>query len=197
MENTANIADRSAPRQVEILLDALTPGESEVLRNFILDKLPHEGVVELLYRPDEWDSEGVIQKVQDLAKDHIKNTFVTINQLEPRGFRLARISNHLEWGEEYSKYNSNGEIIYQVTATVSNNDICNGGSTVYVNTGIEVPHANGTTVAIHRAEELNDWKLSHIYSGHRLDLIIYIQEFDKQKSYDYPIDQITEDLPDF
>lgn len=188
---------RSLPKEADVLINAITLEESSVLKDFILSKLPDPGSVDLLYRPDEWDSAGVIQKIQDLAKDHISRNYVTYNQLEPRGFKLSRISDSSDCGEEYSEYNLNGEIVYQVTATVSNRETCIGGDTLYTHTYLEVPHEDGTTVVIHRDEKLNDWKISPIVSGDRLDLIIYIQEFDLQKSYDYPIDQITKELEDF
>lgn len=197
MEHTENSSNRGTPKEAQVLVNAITVDEAAILRGFILAKLTSEGILELPYRPDEWDSAGVIQKIQDMAKEYIKQNYVTYNQLEPRAFLLSRVSDHSDRGEEYSEYNANGEILYQVTTTVSNSEVCTGGDTIYVNTYVTVPHENGTTMVIHRDEELNNWKLSPILSGERLDLIIYIQEFDLQKSYDYPIDQTTVEIPNF
>lgn len=196
MENSENARGTSIPKEAEILLNALTEEESRSLREFILSKVPDSGVFNLPYRPDEWDSMGVMQKIQDLAKDHIRVTHVTNSQLEPRSFSLLNISNFEDYGEEYQECNANNEILYRVVATVSNAEICTGGNTLYINTHRSVNHASGTTVTIHRCERLNNWKMSPV-TGSRLDLVIYLQENAKQISYDYHIDQIESDLPDF
>lgn len=196
MYNTENTRDISTPKEVEILVDALTEEESDALREFILSKVLDGGSLDLPYRPDEWDHLGVIQKVQDIAKDCIKRTHVTNNQLEPRAFTVSNISTSEDYAEEYPPYDSNSEILYQATATVSSDKSCTGGDTLYVNTHRRVTHSSGTTITIHRCEELNNWKISPI-KGNRLDLTILFQENNKQISYDYPIDQITTELSDF
>lgn len=196
MKNTENTSDIFTPKKAEILVDALTKEESSALREFILSKVPDGGSLNLPYRPDEWDSTGVIQKVQDLAKEHIRRTHVTINQLAPRSFSVSNISKSDGYSEEYSSYISDGEILYQVIATVSDDSFCVGGDTLYVNTNERISHSGGTTVVMHRCEELNNWKISPI-SGNRLDLAIYLQESGKRISYNYPIDQIIDELPDF
>lgn len=198
MENFNNNTDnKSLPVQAGIIADAITEAESSVLKEFILSKLPNEGTLELQYRPDEWDSAGIVQKIQDLGRDYIQKTHVTNNQLEPRQFKVSNIVDTSELGEEYSDYNKNGEILYLITATVSTGSSCSGGSTIYTETGKVVDLSSGTTIVIHRCESINGWKMMPIRSGNRLDLSILIQENDRQISYDYPIDQITEELPNF
>lgn len=198
MENFNNIDNiKSLPKQAETIANAITESESSILREFILSKLPEEGSVELQYRPDEWDSAGVIQKIQDFGKDYIQRTHVTNNQLEPRKFKLSNIIETSELGEEYSEYNKNGEILYLITATVSNAASCSGGSTIYTEMGKVIDLSSGTTISIHRCELVNSWKMMPVRSGNRLDLSILIQENDRQVSYDYPIDQIIDELPNF
>lgn len=197
MENFNSNNNKSSPKQAETIVNAITESESSILREFILSKLPSEGSLELQYRPDEWDSAGIVQKIQDLGREYIQRTHVVSNQLEPRKFKLYNIVDASELGEEYSEYNKNGEILYLITATVSTSDSCSGGSTIYTETGKVVDLSSGTNITIHRCESLNSWKIMPVRSGNRLDLSILIQENDRQISYDYPIDQITRELPSF
>lgn len=196
MENSENSADVSTPKKAEIVLNALTLEESTTLREFILNRVPEPGSFNLPYRPDEWDSAGIIQKIQDLAKDHIRRTHVTNSNLKPKSFTISNLSDSGDSGEEYEEYNANDEILYRVTATVSNETTCTGGDTLYVNTHQSVSHVDGTTVTIHRCEAINNWKISPV-DGSRLDLVIYLQENVKRISYNYHIDQIDTDIPDF
>lgn len=195
MENTENAAE--TPRKVDILVDALTKEESSSLRAFILEKTINNNSIDLPYRPDEWDADGIIQKIQDLAKEHIKHNFVTNNQLEPRRFTLINIEDSDEYGEEYSEYNQDAVISYKVMATVSNEETCSGGSTVFPHNGKHVDHLDGTTITIHRCERINDWNLSDIYKGQRLDLAMEFQDVGRRISYNYHIEQTTEDLLGF
>jgi hypothetical protein len=185
---------REAPALPEIVVDAITAEESECLRSFILSKLPAVGSLELPYRPDEWDSYGIIQKIQDLAKDKIKQTHVVHNQLEPRSFVIFNAVDTSELGEEYSTYNANGEIIYKIMLTVSSDDALTGGNITFDNSVGMVSNFGGTTAVIFRCEEINNYTISPISIGNRLDLVICLQEIDRKISYDYPIDPLPTDL---
>jgi hypothetical protein len=185
---------RETPTPPEILVDAITAEESAHLRDFILSKLPLPGTLELPYRPDEWDTNGVIQKIQDLAKDRIKQTHVVYNQLEPRSFVISNLVDSSFLGEEYSSYNSNGEILYKTIITVSSSDICSGGDIIFSNGEDATTNLLGTTAIIFRCEERNSYTVSPVSSGNRVSLAICLQEIDRQISYDYPIDPLPIDL---
>lgn len=185
------------PKKVDILADVLTHEETSALQEFMASRLPEgNSLIDLRYRSDEWDAHGVIQKIHDTAKKYIEQNYEAKGQIEPRQFTMTRTADASDAGEEYGDYNSNEEILYAVTVSVPDLNGCAGGNSVYVNTDTTV-NLTDNTICIHRCEAFNNWRMSSIESGSRLDLVILFQEVQRDVSYDFYIDQITEDLPDF
>ena len=196
--------NRHLPKMFDFIKNAITDEEAESLREFIEQKLSEEREdleasqsMVLAYRPDEWDSAGVIAKIQDLAKLHIQNTYSLGGYLGAQKFMLLRTENAQSYKEVYGNYNNDGEILY--TAIVSP---CRGteyfqGETKYTING-EGFKPRAVDMTVHRNEELNNWEITEVINGTRFDLVIVFQEVDKQVSYDYEIDQtIAEGLSAF
>lgn len=191
-----NRGNRHLEKRFDVLKDAIDLEDSDALKEFIELKLPGGAEQELSqelvlqYRPDEWDSRGVIQKVQDIAKAHISSVFALSGQLEPRKFYLLRTENVQTYKQEYGLYNDNNETLYSAIVTVSSPTEYYSGETLYLVNG-EGFRPNRTDIVIHRHEKINDWEIVEVLIGSRLDLVVVFQEIDRRISYDYPIDQDT------
>lgn len=192
-----NNSGKHLPKNASILFDMLSDNELSVLVSFIDEKVPEgDASVSLRYRPDEWDNSGVIQKIYNLSKEYLKENYEVHSQVEPREFIVRRVLDASDIGEEYGDYDANGEILYYSTVSVPGLDGCIGGETKYLKYDVTVS-PNDRAICIHRGESNNDWKVSKIDKGSRLDLVILFQEISRKVSYSYSIDQITENLPDF
>jgi hypothetical protein len=195
--------NRYLEKKFDTLTGIISPEESAALENFINSKLSasttdlaFSQVCTLQYRPDEWDSMGVVQKVQDIAREHIYKTYAVSGQLEPRSFTILRTEDVQTYKEEYGLYNQNNEILYTAIVTASHPDDYYSGETLYLNNGEGFRPAR-SDIVIHRNERLNDWEIVEVVTGVRLDLIIVFQEIDRKVSYDYPIDQLDESSVSF
>jgi len=196
--------NRHLPKMFDILTNVLTYEEAGALEAFAKRKLATESedldtnqTLELPYRTDEWDGDGVIAKIQELAKQHIQNTYSLAGYLEPRKFMLMRTENAQSYKETYSEYNKNGEVLYTAIATPSSPAEYYSGETRYTVNG-EGFRPSSRDVVVHRNEEMNNWEMVEVVTGVRFDLIIVFQEINKQVSYDYEIDQtIAEGLTSF
>lgn len=193
-----NKDNRYLEKKFDTLRNALSAKESSALETFIVSKLSNNATISsssqkyiLQYRPDEWDSMGVIQKVQDLVKDHIYKTYAVSGQLEPRSFSILRTEDAQGYKEEYGAYNQNGEILYTAIVTASDSSDYFSGETIYLVNG-EGFKPSRSDVVVHRNETLNDWEITEVVRGVRLDLVIVFREIDRKVSYDYPIDQLDE-----
>jgi len=195
--------NRYLEKRFDLLTEVLTKDESTCLEDFIKSKLVKiesdsniSQTYKLQYRPDEWDSMGVIQKVQDIARSHIQKTYAVVGQLEPRSFTLLRTEDAQGYIEEYGVYNQNGEILYTAVVTASDSDDYYSGETLYLVNG-EGFRPSRVDVVVHRNETLNNWEIVEVVKGTRLDLLIVFQEIERKLSYDYEIDQILEDIKEF
>lgn len=196
--------NRHLEKKADLLCNVLTDDDSTQLELFIESKLgpsvsselsESSRICNLPYRPDEWDAAGVIQKVQDIARNHILNTYVVVGDLEPRSFKLLRTEDVQTYKEEYDKYDQNGEILYTAVVTASNPDTYWHGETRYLVNG-EGLRLRRNDMLVHRNERLNTWEIVEVLRGTRLDLVIVFQEIDRRISYDYDIDQ-TDLIGDF
>jgi hypothetical protein len=185
------------PKNANILTGLISDSDISNLRNFINEKVAdNDASINLRYRPDEWDSTGVIQKVYDLIKEYLKENYEIQGQLEPRKFTIRRILDASDIGEEYGDYDANGEILYSATFSIPGLDGCSGGETTYLKYDCTVK-PDDTAILIHRCEANNDWRTNRIGDGSRLDLVILFQEISREISYDFDIDQIIENIPNF
>lgn len=187
--------NRHLTKKFSNIVDALTEEEVEALKEFILTKLPEEvegeesQVWTLPYRTDEWDNLGVIHKVQELAKEHIANTYYLEGAVEPKRFELIRTDGIQKYSQEYPQsYINKNEILYTVVVTATNQTEYEWGQTVYIRNG-EGFKPRSRDVLVHRNEEYNDWEIEEPMNGTRLDLVITLREMNMGISYDYPIDQ--------
>lgn len=197
--------NRYLEKKVDLLQNVLTGEDSEALEAFIRSKLEGKVSTELSetsqiynlpYRPDEWDTAGVIKKVYDIAREHILKTYAVIGQLEPKSFTLLRTEDVQTYKEEYGVYNKNGEILYTAAVTASTPEDYWCGETRYTQNG-EGLQPRRTDMLVHRNESLNDWEILEVIRGTRLDLLIVLREHARRTSYDYPIDQLDENSISF
>ena len=187
--------NRHLPKMFDLLKNVLTIEDAEGLEAFIKYKMPKEindsetsQSLDLPYRTDEWDNTGVIAKIQELAKEHIQNTYSLAGYLEPRKFMLLRTENVQRYEDIYGSYNENGEVLYSAIVTPTSSDEYYSGETRYTVNG-EGFRPSPRDVVVHRNEEMNNWEIVEVVRGVRFDLIITFQEINKQVSYDYEIDQ--------
>lgn len=195
--------NRHVPKKFDTLTNIITSEEAAQLRAFILEKLPESVEGEksqqhvLPYRTDEWDSSGVINKLQEVAKAHIRNAFYMEGAVEPRKFLLLKSEQFQSYFEEYpSSYINNKEILYTavVTPVYSGKDY--SGETLYTMNGEGfVPKT--LDMVIHRNEAFNNWSVQEVLNGTRLDLVMVFREVNMDISYDYAIDQSPEDQEEF
>jgi hypothetical protein len=185
---------RHLQKKFEIIRNAITPEESLALKNYISSKITessnskYSNQLVLPYRPDEWDEFGVIQKIQDIAKGHILETYPIIGQLEPRKFMILRTDNVQTYKETYGLYNANSEILYTAIVTPSSPTDYFSGETLYTVNG-EGFYPNPRDMVVQRNEELNSWEIIEVLSGTRFDLVVVFQEIDRTISYNYTISQ--------
>jgi hypothetical protein len=193
-------SNRYLEKKADLVRNVLSVEDADSLKLFIESKFESRShsesstisqVYELPYRPDEWDSNGVIQKVHDIAKAHILKTYAVVGQLEPRSFKLLMTNIDQSYGEEYGAYNQDNEILYTSIVTVSNPDDYWRGETKYPVNG-EGLRLNRVDMLVHRNESLNTWEVSGVEHGTRFDLLVVFQESDRRVSYDYEIDQTDE-----
>lgn len=186
-------------KRFEVLPGVLSSEEVLALKEFIGSKLPKSSEDEfsqtlvLPYRPDEWDSIGVVQKVQDISRSHIVSTYAVSGQLEPVKFKVMRTDNVQKYLETYGKYNDNREILYTAITTVPSPVDHYSGETLYQNNG-EGFRPNPGDLVIHRNETLNNWEIVGAANTPRFDLLIMFREVDRSISYDYVIDQTKANL---
>jgi hypothetical protein len=192
-------------KKFDILTNVLTVEESTSLETFITSKISTNAPDSnsntsqkyvLQYRPDEWDSAGAIQKVYDIARKHILDTYAVIGQLEPRSFTLLRTEDAQTYKEEYGAYNQNGEILYTAIVTASNPPDYYSGETLYLVNG-EGFMPNRYDIVVHRNESHNNWEIVDVVTGVRLDLLVVFREHARRTAYNYYIDQLDEDSLNF
>ncbi len=188
------------PKKFDLLRSVLTKEETLAINNFIVHKF--EGIdvdtrtIELSYRPEDWDNAGVIEKLHDLVRQHIKDTYKIAGSLNPRRFTLLRTTDLQTYSEKYAEYNANNEIIYTAVYSAANTTDYYSGETLYNENG-EGFFPTEYDIAIHRNEELNSWEILDVVKGQRLDLIMVFEEIDRGVSYDYQIDQLEDDGVDY
>lgn len=189
--------NRYLPKKFDILTGVVTTEEAEKLREFITSKLPNTSEDSssqshvLPYRSDEWDSDGIINRLQSLARDHVRATFHTIGAVEPRKFMLLRTDASQSYSETYGNYINNREILYTAVVTPVSEFSHSPDETVYTTNG-EGFKPSQVDMVVHRNEEYNNWSIPELDSGSRLDLIMVFREVDQSISYDYPMDQLEE-----
>lgn len=181
------------------VLGVLSSDELQSMYTYILDKLPEKSSDSvsqerlLQYRPDEWDSLGAIQKVQDAAKQHISETYPVVGQIEPRKFFILRTDAGQTYEQVYADSNNSREVVYTTVTTVVDADSYEYGETIYTESGEGFKPAIGSTL-VHKDVKANSWKIDDPVSGCRLDLVIVFQNIDRNISYDYPMDQTVTNL---
>lgn len=192
------------PVQFEILKSVISETEAECLRKYIESKLPNEGdplddysqTTTLQYRPDEWDSCGTISKLQDIAKDYLKQKFEIGPELGPKEFVLVRTDNFQQYVQEYGDIDPN-EIFYTAIVTPTPSSEYVNGRTLYTHSG-EGFWPSSVDMVIHRNEYFNNWEIQDVHSGYRLDLIFVFRQINRRISYAFDMPQTDDDvLEDF
>ncbi len=184
------------PKRFDLLTSALSKQEASDLNAFLVEKFSDIDVttrsIDLSYRPEDWDDSGVIEKLHNIVREHIKQTYKITGSLNPRRFTLLRTTDVQTYSETYGDYNANNEILYTAIYTAPNVTDYYSGETLYNKNG-EGFFPSGYDVVIHRNEELNNWEILDVVKGQRLDLLMVFEEIDRGVSYDYPIDQLEDD----
>lgn len=201
-ENEIDLERDPSQREHEILQDELTVEEAEGLKRFIESKLPansdksdDSSTVDLAYRPDAWDPEGVIEKLYLRAKEYIKESFQIDGYVEPKKFKLIRTENAQTYKEQYLELEEQAETSYTATVSLLDLDII-GGTTLYTINGEGFVPRN-TDLVIHRNEKLNNWEIVEVLSGTRFDLVMVFRDTHRRISYGYYIDQIEDEGEDY
>jgi hypothetical protein len=183
----------------EELKNALTPTEVRALKRFVLSVAPNKvdgptsNKIEIYNRPDAWDPEGSINKLQNIFRDYIKETFFLTGILEPRQFIVLRTDAGQSYSEEYGLYKNNGEVLYTGYMSLTSDVDAPGVETIYTKNGFGFEQRPGSLV-VHRNEAFNNWSISEVTSGTRLDIVLVQTELDKHADYnEFVIDQSVDD----
>lgn len=191
--------NRHLPKKFAVLKSVMSEEDRSHLIEFVLEKIPQESKNEvsqshtLIYRTDEWDKFGVINRLQEVAKSHIRDTYYLVGAAEPRKFLLLRTDPWQSYEEVYDpSYINNREILYTAVVTLVSDGIFVPGETIYTSNGEGfVPEP--LSMVIHRNERYNNWSISKLAGGTRLDLIMVFREVNMEISYEYEIEMSAED----
>jgi hypothetical protein len=137
--------------------------------------------VELYNRPDAWDDSGVINKLQNIFREAIKEKFFLTGILEPRKFLLLRSDEIQSYTEEYEEFKDMGEVAY--TAFMTLNTDFRGGENVYYVEGNGFRAIPGN-LNVHRNEYRNSWAIKDVQVGTRFDLVLVVIERPVAARYD-------------
>lgn len=176
-------------KKVDLLSGAISPSEADALLEFILNKFSKSASatsITLSYRPEDWDVSGVIDKIHNVAKAHIHETYPIKGDLNPRSFTLLKTDDGRTYSETYGKYRNGNEILYTAVVTPISPAEYYSGETLYSVNG-EGLRPNPCDMLVHRNERLNTWEIVEVLTGARYDLLIVFEEIDRAVSYDYPI----------
>jgi hypothetical protein len=185
--------ERDAPFKYELLEDQLYPNEIASLRVFAETQTATDNYIELYNRPDSWDTEGVIAKVNELFRAYIKDTFYLTGVLEPRLFKILKTDKAAGHTENYNTLDTRNEILYTATLSLNGAEDYNGGVTVFRKAGDSVSPAAGDII-ICRQEELNSWEIVPTSSGSRLDVVLVLTELQKVADYkEFKMEQSIDD----
>ena len=204
VEPVFNADNRHLPKMFDTLKDQITVEEAEQLLSFIDSRLlaPADGESEvssklkLLNRPDNWDDHGVIEKIYNIARSHIMDTYWMVGNLEPRDFIIMRTEDVQKYEEIYGAFDKNHETLYTAIVTpCSNKDYFRGETRYTINGEGFMP--SPTDIVIHRNEEMNNWEITEVVNGTRYDLLLVFQEPTQRVSYDFEIEQSVEDDSEF
>lgn len=204
VEPVFNADNRHLPKMFDTLKDQITAEEAEQLLSFIDSRLlaPAEGESEvssklkLLNRPDNWDDHGVIEKIYNIARSHIMDTYWMVGNLEPRDFIIMRTEDVQKYEETYGEFDENDETLYTAIVTPCSSKDYFQGETRYTING-EGFNPSPTDIVIHRNEEMNNWEITEVVSGTRYDLLLVFQEPTQRVSYNFEIEQSVEDDSEF
>tara|TARA_B110000503_G_C7056167_1_gene374545 strand:+ start:437 stop:1057 length:621 start_codon:yes stop_codon:yes gene_type:complete len=167
----------------------ITEEEAASLAGFAKTKVPSatneeseisQGV-ELYNRPDSWDDSGVINKLQNIFRDSLKEHFFLTGILEPRKFILLRSDELQSYKEEYEEFTDNGEVSYTAFMTL-NTEFRGGHNDYYV--GGEGFISTPGNLHIHRNERGNSWLIKDVNVGTRFDVILVVIERPVTARYD-------------
>lgn len=168
-----------------VLENILTLAEVSSLKNYvagvtvgILDMpfQPYGHRVELKNRLDNWDPDGVVNKIQGVVRDYVVNTFYLLGTLEPRKFVGLRTRARQENSETYSTpIDTASEVLYTCMVRLNDSPEVNGGEIVYSLKG-EAEAAPLGSISIHRNESINSWKTLPISDGTRYDFMFVLAE---------------------
>lgn len=185
--------ERDAPFKYELLEDQLYPNEIASLRVFAETQTATDNYIELYNRPDSWDTEGVIAKVNELFRAYIKDTFYLTGVLEPRLFKILKTDEAAGHTENYNTLDTRNEILYTATLSLNGAEDYSGGVTVFRKAGDSVSPAAGDII-ICRQEELNSWEIVPTSSGFRLDVVLVLTELQKVADYkEFKMEQSIDD----
>lgn len=191
--------DRKLYNKYSVAEDAITQEEVDSLLNFAKSKLPVANneesevsqICELYNRPDAWDNEGVISKLQQVFRDQIKKTNFLVGVLEPKKFILMRTDELQSYSEKYEEFVDGPEVEYTAVATL-NSDF-RGGDTDYFKGGEGFMPKPGN-LHVHRNEEFNSWNIKEVNVGTRYDFMMVLIERPVSARYDeFEIEQSVDD----
>lgn len=181
------------PKIFDIIKDVLSLDEAASLLEFLEQKLPVDAdeyfSIDLSYRPEDWDSFGIIEKIYNKAKAHISEVYPVEGSLNPRRFQIVRTDDCRPFKQEYGNYRNGNEILYTAVVTPVLSTKYFSGETLYFENG-EGFRPSPTDLVIHRNERINSWEIIEVLSGARYDLIITFEEVYRGVSYDYEIAQL-------
>lgn len=195
--------DRKLYNKYSVAEDVITQGEVDSLLDFAKSKLPVatneefevSQICELYNRPDAWDNEGVISKLQQAFRDQIKKTNFLIGVLEPKKFILVRTDELQSYREEYLEFVDGPEVEYTAVATLNSN--YRGGDTDYFIGGEGFQPTPGS-LHVHRNERGNSWTIKDVNVGTRYDFMMVMIERPVSARYDeFEIEQSVDDGIDY
>jgi len=200
INNRETRAERTEPLELE---NCVTAEEAAKLLSFAKTVIPsatnedsEETQVHYLYnRPDVWDSDGVIDKIQIAFREFIRETYYLNGILEPKFFAIMRSDELQGRTEMYENFESpEGETFYTgyMTLNTQREDYV-GGDNVYVNDGRGFTSLPGT-LHVHRNEDGNSWEITPVHVGTRYDVLIVVTERQVRARYDeFEIEQTVDD----
>lgn len=195
--------DRKNYNKYSFVEGAIADSEVESLLAFAKSKLPTANnetsetsqICELYNRPDAWDNEGVISKLQQAFRDQIKKTNFLVGVLEPKRFTLLRTDELQSYSEEYPDFVDGPEVEY--TAVVTLNNDYRGGDTDYVVDGEGFMPVPGN-LHVHRNERGNNWMIKDVNVKTRYDFMMVMIERPVSARYDeFEIEQTVDDGVDY
>ena len=160
----------------EVIPDVLDEDQVNSLRSFIEEKISlGSSYCDIGTDKTAWDSNGVIEKLWQTLDTSIRERFTVDRGLKIGKVFVLKMTERDYYYERYWELQEDSTVKYSAIATLSNG--YGGGESVYFRERKSTPTVGNVT--IHRHEKLNSWAVNTITSGARLDIILTLEELEK------------------